>query len=289
MSRVRHACSTSFKLGEGLNWNNATDTLWGVDIDSCILWRWNLIDLIPKIWILPQRIGWIISTSDPNILLLGLQDGFALADTQNPTQFNWVQKLLLNGATMRLNDAKADISGAVWSGSMNFNDESKPDGLFYRLSSCRGLEVVDTDYKVPNGPAINSQNTLMLHSDSVRRIIYAFDLNSTAGQISNKRIWKIFSDEEGYPDGMCFDSEDSVWVAHWGVGLVSRFSIDGNLIERFELPVKNITNVCFGGKNLNRLFVSTASIGADKEPLAGDLFEIVSPGVCGLPSLPYRL
>lgn len=131
----------------------------------------------------------------------------------------------------------------------------------------------------------------MLHTDSGRRTIYAFDLDASAGQLSNKRVWKVFTEAEGYPDGMCFDAEGCVWVAHWGGGCVSRFDMDGTLLNRVSLPTSNVTNVCFGGVGLDRLFVSTARVGLTPEQLqaqpdAGNLFEIVNPGVKGLPSLP---
>jgi len=48
------------------------------------------------------------------------------------------------------------------------------------------------------------------------------------------------------------------------------------------LPTARITNLTFAGPELDRLFVSSASIGIEDDPLAGALFE-VSPGVCGLP------
>ena len=131
----------------------------------------------------------------------------------------------------------------------------------------------------------------MLHSDSARRTIYAFDLNVHAGQLSNKRIWKVFTEDQGYPDGMCFDADGCVWVAHWGAGCISRFALDGALLSHIKLPVINVTNVCFGGKALDRLFVSTARSGLTPEqlkaqPEAGDLFEIINPGSRGLPCLP---
>jgi sugar lactone lactonase YvrE len=67
--------------------------------------------------------------------------------------------------------------------------------------------------------------------------------------------------------------------------------LDGALLNRVSLPTSNVTNVCFGGESLDRLFVSTARAGLTAEQLqaqpdAGNLFEIVNPAVKGLPSLP---
>jgi xylono-1,5-lactonase len=110
-------------------------------------------------------------------LLLGLQGGFALADRADPTRFEWLHQPFLHNPALRLNDAKADATGAVWAGSLNNDDESRPDGCLFRLGPDGDLSVVDTGYTVANGPAINADSTLMLHTDSGRRTIYAFDLD----------------------------------------------------------------------------------------------------------------
>jgi sugar lactone lactonase YvrE len=126
-----------------------------------------------------------------------------------------------------------------------------------------------------------------LHTDSTRRTIYAFDFDVLTSSLSNKRIWKIFTPHEGYPDGMTFDSTGHLWVAHWGTGLVSQFNQVGELLQRGQLPVSNVTNMAFGGVDLNRLFVTSASVGNSidsliNEPLAGCIFEIENHGATGL-------
>jgi sugar lactone lactonase YvrE len=290
--RSKVAVSLSCQLGEGLHWQASTGSLLGVDIHGCMFWRWAL-DSHVQIQHTGQRIGWVLPTNSIKFLL-GLQGGFALADAGDPAQFEWLHQPFMHNLSLRLNDAKADNTGAVWAGSLNNDDESQPDGCLFRLDTDGQLTIVDTGYTVANGPAINADSTLMLHTDSGRRTIYAFDMDAPKGQLLNKRVWKVFAEAEGYPDGMCFDAEGCVWVAHWGGGCVSRFDMDGTLLNRVSLPTSNVTNVCFGGVALDRLFVSTARVGLSPEQLqaqpdAGNLFEIVNPGVKGLPSLPARI
>jgi len=50
--------------------------------------------------------------------------------------------------------------------------------------------------------------------------------------------------------------------------------------------VAQVTSCCFAGPRLERMFVTTAAIGRDDEPLAGALFE-VEPGVRGAPTYAY--
>lgn len=277
------------ELGEGLHWDASREVLWLVDILGRQVRRWSLCDSVLTSRDVPQRVGWVIPAAD-GLLLLGLQGDFALTTLgigSDDVALDWIARPFADPA-LRLNDAKADSTGAVWAGSMNNDDESRSDGCLFRLSPEGLLEVVDAGYTVANGPAISPDESLMLHTDSGRRTIYAFDLNTPAGKITNRRIWKQFTEAEGYPDGMCFDAVGCIWVAHWGGGCVSRFALDGTLLRRVSLPTSHITNVCFGGVGLDRLFVSSARAGLTEdqlrlEPLAGALFEVLEPGALGLP------
>jgi sugar lactone lactonase YvrE len=75
-------------------------------------------------------------------------------------------------------------------------------------------------------------------------------------------------------------------VALWGGGAVQRFSPEGHLDARLELPASQITSCCFGGADLATLYVTSAARGAEHEPLAGSLFAC-RPGVRGLPATPF--
>ena len=66
-----------------------------------------------------------------------------------------------------------------------------------------------------------------------------------------------------------------------------RFAPDGSLLRTVRLPVDRVTSCTFGGPDLDRLFVTTASTGLDPEqraeqPLAGAIFAI-DPGCRGMP------
>lgn len=244
-------------------------------------------------WDVAQRVGWVLPIEgELDHVLLGLQEGVAYVDVATMTIRQWLARPFSH-PSLRLNDAKADASGALWFGSLNNDHENQSDGCLYRLGVDGDLVTVDIGYKVANGPAIDATGKIFMHTDSGRRTIYRFDLDVAAGTLSDRRVWKVFTEAEGYPDGMCFDSEGCLWVAHWGGSCISRFAMDGTLLVRVGLPTSHITNVCFGGEGLDRLFVSSARVGLTdeqlaSEPYAGCLFEVVGHGVRGLPSLPAR-
>ena len=283
------------ELGEGLHWDVERGCLWCVDITGRRIMNWRPTEPAHREWLLPQRVGWVIPLLGQQGVLAGLQQGVARVQLgDGAPQFDWVCRLFADAPQLRLNDAKADSTGALWAGSLNHDDELRSDGCLFRIDAGAGTAVVmDAGYQVANGPAIHPGGRWMLHNDSGRRTVYAFDLDAELGTLANRRVWKVLSDAEGYPDGMTFDAEGGLWLAHWGVGCVSRYAETGELLRRIQLPTSHITNVCFGGDGLGRLFVTSAKAGLSAaqlaaQPLAGALFELDAGGVRGLPGLPAR-
>jgi sugar lactone lactonase YvrE len=94
--------------------------------------------------------------------------------------------------------------------------------------------------------------------------------------------------EKGLPDGMTVDADGCMWVAFWGGSCVRRYDPIGHLMRVVELPVSLVTSCTFGGKDLDQLFITTASVGLNDseraaQPLAGAVFR-VDPGVRGTPA-----
>ena len=161
-------------------------------------------------------------------------------------------------------------------------------GSLYRLDADFRLNIMDENYIIDNGPAFSVDGKTMYHTDSAKRIIYAFDC-SEQGDISNKRVFIQLEDEaEGAPDGMTVDSENCIWLAHFAGSRITRYSSEGEVLRVIPMPVPNITSCTFAGPNLDTLYITTARIGLSEEeleayPLAGSLFSC-KPGVTGMPT-----
>jgi xylono-1,5-lactonase len=275
--QVRVALPIKAQLGEGLHWDERRQCLWMVDIHGQRLIQWDLKSPTWQEWATPQRIGWVIPERDSDHLIVGLQQGIARATLgeRDLLVLDWLARPFEGRPWMRLNDAKMDASGAIWAGSMNNDDESQPDGCLYRLGPDGSFRLMDSGYTVANGPAISPDGRLMLHTDSGRRTIYAFDLDVAAGTLSNKRVWKQFGEADGYPDGMTFDAQGFIWIAHWAGGRVSRFSPAGVLLRVVTVAATDVTNLCFAGPYRDRLFITSARRRADSDDLSGDCFEVI--------------
>lgn len=270
-------------LGEGAAWVPAEGAVYWVDIKGLALHRLILDSGAQTSWALPDMVGWIIPRANGAGFVAGLRGGPALLSL-DPVSLTPLLQPEPEHPGNRLNDAIADASGRIWFGSMD-NAEEADTGSLYRLDPDGSCHRMDSGYGIANGPAISPDGRTLYHTDSARRTIYAFDL-APEGTLANRRVHIRFEEDWGYPDGMAADAEGGLWVAHWGGGRVSRFHADGTLDRAIALPVAKPTKPVFAGPGLDRMFVTSASIGDPDEPHAGALFE-VDPGVRGLPPHSY--
>ena len=191
---------------------------------------------------------------------------------------------------IRFNDGACDPDGRFWCGTMAYA-ETPGAGTMYRLEAQEPYAVqrVWGDVTISNGLGFSPDGQLAYYNDTPTRTVSVLDYES--GQLRNRRVFVSLRDEAesvGHPDGLCVDAEGGVWVAMFGGSAVRHYTADGRLAEVVELPVSQVTACTFGGPDLRELFITTSAEGLDpgQEPLAGALFS-VTPGVTGLPTLPF--
>lgn len=67
----------------------------------------------------------------------------------------------------------------------------------------------------------------------------------------------------------------------------------GKKLGQIKLPTPIPTSVCFGGPNLDILYVTTAKVTLSeeqiqKDPTAGHLYQVTNTGSRGLPAFTYK-
>jgi D-xylonolactonase len=273
-------------LGEGPVWVAREQALYWVDIKGRKIFRIDA-DGRRSEWETPFRVGAIAPRTSGGFIA-GTDEGFAVIDLER-NHFETVGNPEEDRPDNRFNDGKVDRDGRFWAGTMD-DTEQEASGALYRVDSTMKSRRMDDGYRVTNGPAFSPGGRLMYHADSARKAIYVYDLNEV-GEIVGKEIFARLGEEDGYPDGMTVDAESCLWVACWDGWCVRRFSPAGQCIQTIDLPVQKPTSCAFGGANLDRLYVTSASIGLDElalsmQPYAGGLFLLI-PGVIGIEELPF--
>lgn len=279
MKRAQLAWDCRCALGEGTVWHAPDQSLYFVDIHGCTVLAFTPATGMQRHWTLPQRVGWLVPRRAGG-WVAGLQHGVVFLDlgADGHTGIAWQHVLHPADSQLRLNDGKADAQGRLWFGSMHNLMEPPPQGQLYRWQAGGSPEVVDAGYGVANGPAISPDGRQLFHTDSPRRTVFVFDL-SPEGQLSNKRVWLQLERDEGFPDGMNFDADGHLWIAHWGGSRVTQRDGAGRVLQRIDVPATQVSNLAFGGPQLRDLYITTARTGLDDAslqatPLAGGLFVV---------------
>jgi len=282
------------ELGEGLIWDPVLNLLLMTDITKKRLIAIDVYHDTYCQWDMSELVGWVLLTKKRDTYALGLKSGIALFDTTSPSKLTWVNREFPDHPECRLNDACTDALGRIWYGSMNYRDDTKEDGKLVSISDEHRPKVHDSGFTVTNGPLISPDSEYLFLNDTNKGIVYQYDFSLISGELSNRRVFMTFQPDQGFPDGMCFDIEGNLWLAMWGGGKVLKVNRQGEILYEYNIPAPNVTNVCFGGVNLDRLFISSATIGVEESDTStflqsGSVFELKNHGTRGINSHPVIL
>ena len=266
-------------LGEGTLWSARDNAVYWTDILAPALNCLSLTDGNISRWAMPEPIGWVAERQGGGFVA-GLQSGFARL-ALDPLTIEPIGDPEPHLPGNRMNDGKADAEGRIWCGTMDMAEEADA-GALYRLDPDGRWLQMDGGYRVPNGPAFSPCGRWLYHSDTARRTVYRF-ARAEGGGLADRQVFIRFDEEDGYPDGMTADAEGHLWIAHWGGARISRFTPEGKLDRTIPLPARQVTNICFAGSALDRMFVSSAAVDLPESDYDGALFE-VEAGVKGMPT-----
>jgi xylono-1,5-lactonase len=286
---VRQVCHVGAELGEGPVWVGRDAALWFVNIKGREIHRYHPGSAQHRAWQAPSQPGFIVPVRSGGFLV-GLKTGLHRFDPQSAdfTHFADVEPQLPDN---RLNDGAVSPEGAVWFGSMH-DPERDSSGCLYLLDAGNRAVPLDSGYVITNGPAFSPDGRVFYHTDTVQRIVYAFD-RLAPDVLSGRRVFVRIEAGGGFPDGTTVDAEGCVWVALWGGWGVRRYSPAGELLATVRFPCANVTKVAFAGDDRCTVYATTAWKGLSEaeraaQPLAGDLLSFRTD-VPGLQSVEVEL
>lgn len=125
----------------------------------------------------------------------------------------------------------------------------------------------------------------MVYCDSLEHRVERFRFAN--GGLTERRTVLEIPEENGLPDGMTVDQQGHIWLALWGGWGVVCIDPEGKrILQKIDLPVKQVTSCAFAGADLCDLIITTAAQGQDmdEQPQAGDVFRVR----CDVPGYPTR-
>lgn len=177
---------------------------------------------------------------------------------------------------IHFNDGKCDATGRFWVGT-RATDGGNGGGALFRVEASGAVAEMATGFDVPNGMGWSPCGRVFYLIDTVPHALYAYAFDPVAGTLGERTLLHRFDGRRGKPDGMAVDAEGRLWCAMWDGAGIAVLSPHGDPLGWIDTPCCRPTSVAFGGPALDRLFVTTASIGLDRAAadfgLAGSILE----------------
>ncbi len=274
------------ELGEGPTWDPASGRLLWVDILGSRIHTYAPDTGRRTVMATEQHVGAV----KPRVgggLVVNLRDGVGLYGADGT--FSWLVREPVAGR--RGNDAAVAPDGALWAGTMRYDERAGGGGLTRIAPDGAAFDVFATEgVTVSNGTGWSPDGKLMYYIDSpTRRIDVCRTEIGPHGQVPvDRRPLAQIEEGAGFPDGLTVDAEGCVWVALWDGGQIRRYTPSGTLDRTIQLPVRRPTACAFGGAALRDLYVSTARVGLERpHPLSGSLLVVADAGQ-GMPGTAFQ-
>lgn len=277
------------QLAESPVWDDRTGRLVWVDLLGGIV---HLTDIaIGADVAIPvgQMVGAVALCEDGR-LVVAIEAGFARLDPARG-HVEIVAPVTAGDPGLRMNDGKVDPSGRFWAGSMAM-DERAGAGTLFRLDPDRSVTAMLDGLTIPNGLDWSADGRTMVYIDTTTSRVDRFDYDDAIGTITGRRPAVLVDPGRGYPDGMTLDAEGFLWVALFDGWGVHRYTPEGRLDRRIDVPAAQVTSVAFGGRDYDELYITTGQEGFPAgglpgQPHAGGVFRC-RPGVRGRPPNRFR-
>lgn len=265
------------ELGESPFWHPHEQRLYWIDIPARRLHR-----TVPgsgqiDSWAMPSEPGCIAparSGATDTGLVVALRDGVYRA-RQWGGPLTLLAPALHDPATSRFNDGKADPLGRFWAGTLYEPRDAAKAALF--SLDCRDgrppmLQTKAGEATTANGLAWSPDAATLYWSDTPRHAIRAWDWAAESNRLTNERIFRQWPGKPagwhsgmggygGRPDGGAVDADGNYYVAMFEGGRILKLSPAGQTLAEMAVPAQCPTMPCFGGADLQTLYLTTARHG----------------------------
>jgi sugar lactone lactonase YvrE len=258
------ASAERFLLGEGPIWDGASERLLWIDIDAGAVLVGRLDGdrvIVEDRLEFAGTVGAVAVGADGQLLVAASRE---LVEVDAEGNRSRALLLIADNEHRRLNDGKTDPSGRFVIGSCP-TAEPTGDEWLKRVEHDGSVTTIDTGLGLSNGLAWSCDGSRFYSIDSFRHVVWVRDYDSATGAVGERSTFVRI--EDGYPDGMCSDAEDHLWIAVYGRGEVRRYSPEGNLVAVVRVAALQTTSVAFAGSGRDILVITTASRGLTPEEL----------------------
>ena len=281
------------QLGESPFWDQATQTLYWVDIVGKRVLRFDPASGEIVRWATPLHVSAAIPTARGDVIA-PMTDAIYRLDLMTGETTLFARPDADDGN--RSNETRTDPQGRVWLGTMCNNIGPNGEALDLKRMSggvfCVAADGVTTrllaGIGITNAFGWSPDGRRFYCSDTKRCVIWSFAYDPDGPALSDRQVF--FEGGPGNPDGAAMDEDGCLWNARWGGGRIIRFTPDGRIDREITLPVAQPSCCAFGGPDRRTLYITSARQeleGLASDSLDGSVF-VVQVDVAGLPMQRFR-
>ena len=261
-------------LGESPFWHPDEQMLYWIDIPGRQIHRLNVFMGSVQSWPMPSQPGSIAparSLGESSGLVIALRDGIYRARDWGG-DLQQLVRATHDSATTRFNDGKADPRGRFWAGTMYEPRDVNSAQLF--SLDCRNAKMPKLELKashavIANGLAWSPDAATVYWADTPSHTVRAWDWDSESNAMSRERVFKQWPGKPdgwqpgmpgygGRPDGAAVDIQGNYYVAMFEGARIVKLSPSGEVLLDIPVPAQCPTMPCFGGSDLQTLYLTTA-------------------------------
>ena len=263
MTNIDVVVAEPAELGEGPVWSEAEQALYWIDIDGKAVHRFDPSTGVDEMRATPARPGSLALTDEPGRMLMSTEHEVVWFDWQSGATQPFLE-LEKAGVGIRMNDGRTDPAGRFVVGTM-FEDTkaNRFVGSLHEVSADGSTRALRRAVGTANGLAYDTDRDLMYWADTPTMQVLAWDYDADSGERQNERVFFDYAQVEGKPDGACVDADGFYWSASVRGWALTRVAPDGTVERRIDLPVELPSMPCFGGPNLDVLFITSINSGDD--------------------------
>lgn len=174
----------------------------------------------------------------------------------------------VNGvALLGVNEMITDRHGAIYFGGNDIpaiarGERTAPVSLYRLDPDGRAVELV-SGLRFSNGIAISPDGKWLYHNETFVGTS-AYEIRSDGSLGAAQRLL-----DKPDCDGLAVDADGTLWITGFETKSIVRMRPDGTLLDPFSIPGGGSTNVRFGGKDRQTVYVTCVAEGAAMKLAAG--------------------
>lgn len=243
---------SGFKFTEGPA-VDAQGNVYFSDVQQRVIFIWTIENELDTFRLKSGRSNGLFFDKDENLLACEGQEG-RITMTSPTGEYKSIASEYNGARFNQTNDLWSDPKGGIYFTDPLYGGGKGPlpqDGMhvYYISPDHSSVTRVCDDFEKPNGVLGTPDGKILYVTDAQAKKTYQYAIQAD-GSLTGKTLFAAVG-----CDGMTVDKAGNVYLTTSGKSAVDIFSPSGQLLETIPLP-QSPTNVCFGGKERNQLFIT---------------------------------